>query len=120
MTQGKHTPVPWAVTINIGPEVESHCQDDGPIGICTLYNPERWGRDIQEAAANSYLIAAAPESTAMLNDLADVIEAYLVDRDFDLNQWIHKARLQAAIALGETESEHYHRDAIGEAKVGAA
>lgn len=79
MTTTKHTPGPWAVTINVGPEVESHCQEDGPIGICTLYNPERWGRDIQEAAANSYLIAAAPDLLQAVKAAKEMVEWFMAN-----------------------------------------
>jgi hypothetical protein len=62
MSKSKHTKAPW---ISVGLTVEHPC--DNTPDICIMIDE---GRDMEEACANSQLIAAAPEMLRALRTIS--------------------------------------------------
>jgi len=55
------------------------------------------------------------DTTKVLKDFADAVEAYLVHGEVDLRRWVTGARLQAAIAEGDNEEVDFQRGVIARA-----
>ncbi len=83
------------------------------VAIVQKWDSEPEAPDItKEAERNAHLVESAPETTQMLVDLADVVEAYLVHGHVNLPLWIAKARMQAATALNDDAERQYQADLI--------
>ena len=75
MNTEKFTPGEWRAVINEPLEDDHICDvyDSNNNCICECFDHERWGDETgiseQQKEANMYLIAAAPEMYALLNQL---------------------------------------------------
>ena len=86
----QHTRGPWAY------EISEYATDSFVIadGLCVIAEVSRWqgqSRELeQEAEANAILIAMAPTIVAQLEDLAELVEAYLAHGDVSDDAFVNE------------------------------